>query len=111
MHDWALALLAVAQEAPTAFVAEPTVDYRQHGRNALGAAQGLRLRERFRKAGTQFARLRAQAAWLAQVRPRAPGLPVRALRSRVAAANIARRSTLLKPRNRWLLAGAILVLW
>lgn len=112
MHDWALALLAVARGASTAFVAEPTVDYRQHGRNALGAAQGWRLFERLRKARGHFARLRAQAASLSGSAAGGAGaLPAHALRSRLAAARIARRSNLLKPRSRWLLAGAILVLW
>ena len=36
MHDWWLALIAAAMGA-TGYLAEPTIDYRQHGGNVVGA--------------------------------------------------------------------------
>jgi len=111
MHDWALALLASSSGTPTAFLKAPTVNYRQHGANVLGATQGWRLYERFRKARQQFTRLKRQAEWLERSAGRHTEFPAKVFDSRWSVAMIAVNSRLLKPIYRWLLACAILVLW
>lgn len=115
MHDWALLLLAADRGASMRYVPTPLVNYRQHGANVLGAAQGLRIMQRLRKARAQFRRLRAQAAWLASVghgEQRLSGTFGGAGRdSRWRAAVIALHSRLLKPAHAAMLSIAIALFW
>jgi len=116
MHDWALALLAVTGGRPTLYVAQALVDYRQHGFNALGAARGLRLRQRVRKAAEQFRRIRRQAEWLGENGARAlgeaaAGVARDSATQRIHAARAAIASRLIKWPSRLLLSCAILIFW
>lgn len=116
MHDWAIVLLALSHGFATAYVAQPLVDYRQHPSNVLGAAMGLRLVARLRKARGHFSRVRTQIALLDRVnrhgwRPLATRILRGGLLQRFHAARAAFRSTLLRRPSRLLLGCAILVLW
>lgn len=116
MHDWALLLLAAAHNCSLRYVDAPLVSYRQHGSNVLGAAHGLRLRARWDRARTHFARLRAQCGLLREADADALGVPARRLTERHpldrwTAARVAVTSRLFRPHARVLLAAAILVFW
>lgn len=116
MHDWALALLAMAKGEDILYIPSASVSYRQHQKNVLGAAQGSRWLKRLRKASNHFDAIRRQALWLSELKstlangdPRTTPFfqPI----NRFAAARTAFNTRLLKPSSRWLLAGATLLFW
>jgi glycosyltransferase involved in cell wall biosynthesis len=116
MHDWALVLLALDRGFTFDFVARPLVDYRQHGANVLGASMGWRIMPRLRKSRRHFARIRGQIALLAQFHgtkwaPLAVDILRGGAAQRFHAARAAVESPLLGRASRWLLGGAILLLW
>jgi glycosyltransferase involved in cell wall biosynthesis len=114
MHDWALMALAWATGARVKFLPTALVDYRQHGRNTLGAPVSRSILSRAGHMRRHAGNVRRQIASLQAAAPllgvsTAVAAELRAAQGRLRGARIAATSRLLRPHYRGLLAGTLLI--
>jgi glycosyltransferase involved in cell wall biosynthesis len=113
MHDWALYLLCWMTNGRRLFIDVPLVSYRQHARNALGAAESRSLLSRAATIGTHVANVRRQLrsaeAAAAILATHSERVCMPAIHGRFGQARVAWESALLTRRYRFLLAAALLL--
>ncbi len=112
MHDWALMQLCWLTNGRLRFVDVPLVLYRQHDRNALGAAVSRSVMSRARKVGAHVRSIREQLISIgvaSEALGDAVAMRVPRLHGRVEQARVVWHSTLLTAKYRLLLSAALLL--